>query len=140
MSAPLPPQYGGARSGLRLVWAVSVGRMQIAHQILVLLHLVGFAALLGGLLVQLRAKEPEVNAAMLHGSMTLLITGLALVWLEEIGSDSVNYVKIAIKLAVTAMVVLLVVKNRKFASIPRGLWALIIGLTLTSAAVAVLWQ
>jgi hypothetical protein len=140
MSAPLPPQHGGARSGLRLVWAVSVGRMQIAHQILVLLHLIGFAALLGGLLVQLRAKEPEVNAAMLHGSVTLLITGLALVWLEEIVSDSVNYVKIAIKLAVTAMVVLLVVKNRKFASIPRGLWALIVGLTLTNAAVAVLWQ
>ena len=114
--------------------------MQIAHQILVLLHLIGFAALLGGLLVQLRAKEPEVNAAMLHGSLTLLITGLALVWLSEIGPDPVNYVKIAIKFAVTAVVVLLVVKNRKFASIPRGLWALLVGLTLTNAAVAVLWQ
>ena len=51
-----------------------------------------------------------------------------------------NYIKIAIKLVVTAMVVLLVVKNRKFASIPRGLWGLIGGLTLTNAAVAVLWQ
>ena len=51
-----------------------------------------------------------------------------------------NYIKIAIKLVVTAMVVVLVVKNRKFASIPRGLWALIGGLTLTNAAVAVLWQ
>ena len=101
--------------------------MQIAHQILVLLHLIGFAALLGGLLVQLRAKEPEVNAAMLHGSLTLLITGLALVWLSEIGPDPVNYFKIAIKFAVTAMVVLLVVKNRKFASIPRGLWGLLAG-------------
>jgi hypothetical protein len=114
--------------------------MQIAHQILVLLHLIGFAALLGGLLVQLRAKEPEVNAAMLHGSLTLLITGLALVWLEATGPDSVNYVRIAVKLVVTAMVVLLVVKNRKFALIPRGLWALLLGLTLTNAAVAVLWQ
>jgi len=114
--------------------------MQIAHQILVLLHLIGFAALLGGLLVQLRAKEPEVNAAMLHGSLTLLITGLALVWLEEIGPDPLNYFKIAIKFAVTALVVLLVVKNRKFASIPRGLWGLLVALTLTNAAVAVLWQ
>jgi hypothetical protein len=41
---------------------------------------------------------------------------------------------------VTALVVLLVVKNRKFASIPRGLWGLIVALTLTNAAVAVLWQ
>jgi hypothetical protein len=114
--------------------------MQLAQQILVLLHLIGFAALLGGLLVQLRAKEPEVNAAMLHGSLTLLITGLALVSLEAIGPGSGNNLEIAIKLIVTAIVVLLVIKNRKFASIPRGLWALLIGLTLTNAAVAVLWQ
>ena len=114
--------------------------MQLAHQILLLLHLIGFAALLGGVLVQLRSKEPEVNAAMLHGSLTLLITGIALVALEEIGPDPVNHLKIAIKLVVAAIVVLLVVKNRKFASIPRGLWGLIGGLTIANAAVAVLWQ
>ena len=38
--------------------------MGIAFQLLVLLHLVGFAALLGGYLVQLRAVEPEINAAI----------------------------------------------------------------------------
>src|SRR5215218_8655735 len=113
--------------------------MQIAHQILVLLHVIGFAALFGGIVVQMRSKEPEVNAAMLHGSLTLLITGLALVWVEEIGPTPVNHLKIAIKLLLTGLVVL-VVKNRKFASIPRGLWGLIGGLTLTNAAVAVLWQ
>jgi hypothetical protein len=114
--------------------------MQIAYQILVLLHLIGFAALFGGVLVQLRSKAPEVNAAMLYGSLTLLITGLALVWLEELGPDPVNHLKIAIKLVVTALIVLLVLKNRKFAAIPRGLWALIGGLTLSNAVVAVLWQ
>ena len=114
--------------------------MQLAYQILVLVHLIGFAALFGGFLVQLRSKEPEVNAAMLHGSLTLLISGLALVTLLEIGPDPVNHVKIAIKLIITAMIVLLVVKNRKFASIPRGLWGLIGGLTIANAAVAVLWQ
>ena len=46
--------------------------MQIAHHLLVLLHLIGFAALLGGVLVQVRAKEPEVNASMLNGSFALL--------------------------------------------------------------------
>lgn len=114
--------------------------MQFAYQILVLVHLIGFAALFGGILVQLRSKEPEVNAAMLDGSLTLLITGLALVALQEIGPDPVNHLKIAIKLIIMAMIVLLVVKNRKFASIPRGLWGLIGGLTIANAAVAVLWQ
>jgi hypothetical protein len=77
---------------------------------------------------------------MLHGSLTLLITGIALVVLEEIGPGPVNYAKVAIKLVVSAIVVLLVVKNRKFASIPRGLWGLIGGLTIVNAAVPVLWQ
>ncbi len=114
--------------------------MQLSYQILVLLHLIGFAALFGGILVQLRSKEPEVNAAMLHGSLTLLITGLALVTLQELGPDPVNYIKIAIKLTITALLVLLVVKNRKFATIPRGLWGLLGVLTIANAAVAVLWQ
>jgi hypothetical protein len=114
--------------------------VQIAHHILVLLHLIGFAALLGGFLVQLRSKEPEVNASMLNGSFTLLLTGIALVTLDEIGSDPVNHAKIAIKLLITAVIVVLVAKNRKFATIPRGLWGLIGGLTIANAAVAVLWQ
>ena len=114
--------------------------MQIAQHFLVLLHLIGFAALLGGLLVQVRAKEPEVNASMLNGSFTLLLTGLALVTVEELGTDQVNYVKITIKLLLMAVIVVLVAKNRKFATIPRGLWGLIGGLTIANAVVAVLWQ
>jgi hypothetical protein len=114
--------------------------MQLASQILLLLHLIGFAALMGGILIQLRSKEPEVNASMLHGSLTLLITGLALATLQEIGPAPVNLIELAIKLLITAIIVLLVVKNRKFATIPRGLWALIGGLTIVNAAIAVVWQ
>jgi hypothetical protein len=114
--------------------------MQLAHQILVLFHLIGLAALLGGFLVQIRSKQPEINASMLNGSFALLVTGLALVALEDIGPDPVNHIKIVIKLLITAVIVVLVAKNRKFATIPRGLWGLIGGLTIANAALAVLWQ
>ena len=114
--------------------------MQIAQHLLVLFHLIGFAVLLGGLLVQVRARETEVNASMLNGSFTLLLTGLALVMVEELEADRLNYVKIAIKLLLMAVIVILVAKNRKFATIPRGLWGLIGGLTIANAGVAVLWQ
>ena len=114
--------------------------MQLTYQTLVLFHLIGLAALLGGFLVQIRSKEPEINASMLNGSFTLLITGLVLVALDELGPDPVNHIKIAIKLVITAVIVVLVAKNRKFASIPRGLWGLIGALTIANAAVAVLWQ
>jgi hypothetical protein len=114
--------------------------MQLTHQILVLFHLIGLAALLGGFLVQIRSKQPEVNASMLNGSFTLGITGLALATLDELGPEPVDHVKMAIKLIITAVIVVLVAKNRKFASIPRGLWGLIGALTIANAAVAVLWQ
>jgi hypothetical protein len=114
--------------------------VQIAQHLLVLFHLIGFAALLGGLLVQVRAKEPEVNASMLNGAFTLLLTGLALVTVGQLGADQLNYVKTTIKLLLMAVIVVLVVKNRKFATIPRGLWGLIGGLTIANAVVAVLWQ
>jgi hypothetical protein len=62
-------------------------RRWIASQLLLLLHLVGFAALLAGYLVQLRALEPEINAAMLYGSWTGFASGSAMVVL--VASDRV---------------------------------------------------
>lgn len=117
--------------------------MEILRHVVLLLHLIGFASLFGGFLVQMRAAQPEVNAAMLHGALTQLVTGIALIGLlqmaPEPGEGSINYVKFGIKLAFTLFIVVLVVKNRKFASIPRGVWALIGGLTLVNAGLAVLW-
>ena len=116
--------------------------MHLVYQLVTLVHLVGFAALLGGCLVQFRAVEPEVNKTMLVGAWTQVVSGLALATLLELGAgspDPVNHAKLGVKLAIAAIVLLLVAKNRKFQSIPRGLWALIAGLTLVNAAIAVLW-
>jgi hypothetical protein len=118
--------------------------MEFLHQILVLLHLIGFAALFGGVLVQLRERHPEVNPAMLHGAWFQLVTGVLLVGLLEAGFDPTavepDRVKVAVKLVVTLGLLVLVAKNRKFSSIPRGLLGLLGGLTLLNAALGVLWQ
>lgn len=114
--------------------------MSLLVQVLVLVHLIGFAALFGGALVQLRSRSPEINAAMLHGAWTSLLTGVALVAVTfDEGADRPPYFPLAVKLAVTLFLVLLVSANRKFESIPRGLLALITGLALVNAGVAVLW-
>ncbi|HEX8511176.1 MAG TPA: hypothetical protein VF635_16980 [Propionibacteriaceae bacterium] len=115
--------------------------MSLLAQVLVLLHLVGFASLFGGALVQLRSRFPEVNAAMLHGAWTSLATGVALVVLAVLeGATGLPYAKITVKLVLTLFVVLLVSANRRYESIPRGLHAMIGGLALTNAGIAVLWQ
>ena len=116
--------------------------MHLVYQLLTLVHLIGFAALLGGCLVQFRSVAPEVSRTMLIGAWTQLASGLALAALLELGNDPadpVNHAKLGVKLAVAAIVVLLVAKNRKFQSIPKGLWGLITALTLANAGVAVLW-
>jgi hypothetical protein len=114
--------------------------MQVTHQILVLAHLIGFAALLGGVLAQTRSREPEVTGTMLWGGGAELLTGVALVVLELVAGDRVGWAPAAVKLGITLFVVLLLLRNRRFLSIPRGLWALIGCLTLLNAGVAVLWQ
>jgi len=117
--------------------------MELVDEIVLLLHLVGFAALFGGILVQARAAEPEINAAMLHGSYTVLITGLALAVFAMAGvqaSQDVDVTKLVIKLVVAAIITFLVIVNRRFTSIPKGLLGLLGLLTLGNAVVAVVWQ
>jgi hypothetical protein len=116
--------------------------MHLVFQFLTLVHLVGFAALLGGCLVQFRAVAPDVSRTMLIGAWTQLASGLALALVLELAPDPaepVDHAKLGVELAVTAIVVLLVAKNRKFQSIPKGLWGLITGLTLVNACIAVFW-
>ena len=113
--------------------------MDVAWHLLVLLHLVAFAALLGGGLVQLRAGEPEVNAAMLHGAWVALVSGVALWALAGASDVRVSVAAMVVKTVLAAFVTLLVVLNRRFFSIPRGLLRLLVLLALAEAAVAVLW-
>ena len=116
--------------------------MHLVFQLVTLVHLVGFATLLGGCVIQLRSFEPEVNLPMLVGAWTQVATGLVLAGLLEMSADPTppgNHAKLGVKLVIALIVVLLVAKNRKFQSIPRGLWTLITGLTLLNAGVAVLW-
>ncbi|MBA3528338.1 MAG: hypothetical protein H0T91_03315 [Propionibacteriaceae bacterium] len=114
--------------------------MEILRDASVLLHLIGFAALFGGSLVQLRSSRPEVNAAMLHGAWIELLTGGVLVALDELDGTSINYPQTAVKLTLALIIMLLVGKNRKFQSIPRGLLGLIAGMTLINAGLGTLWH
>ena len=146
VKARLPGQQVEAMSPRGRGWAsfqptrFSLGAMHLAYQITVVVHLIGFAALLGGVLVQLRAPDPEVNRAMLVGALIELATGAGLWVLAGLSSLSVILPQLVVKSVVAVVVAVLVVLNRKFASIPRGLLALVGGLTLVNAGIAVFWQ
>ena len=114
--------------------------METLRLVLLLLHLVGFAALLGGLLVQLGAGEKSVNGAMRDGSGTAFLAGLLLVGVLEAGDTSVDHTKIAVKFAVGLAILVLVMANVRKPRIPDGLFYGLLALTIANVAVALFWS
>jgi hypothetical protein len=116
--------------------------MSWVEKVLLILHFVGLASLLGGFLVQMSATTRVVNPAMLHGALTQLVTGIALVGVLQAENDPanpVNNTKVAVKLLVLLVILGLIVANRKKESVSTGVWGAIGGLTLVNVGVAVLW-
>ncbi len=119
----------------------------ILKSFLVVLHLVGLSALLGGFLVQikaLRAKTAEILPAMVHGAWTAFITGLLLVGVREWelaldGGYDLDHSKIAIKSVVALIVLVLVMLNRKKKPVSGSVLGTIGGLTFLNVVLAVFW-
>ena len=103
--------------------------MEVVDDLVLVLHFLGMASLVGGWLVQVRARgERYVNSAMVHGVLTQLVTGVLLVGLAE-GVDSLDrdldMAKIGVKLLVALVVAVLCWANRRRPTLPDGLYLLI---------------
>jgi len=113
--------------------------VDLLRQSLLFLHLLGFAALVGGALAQVRDDVKVVNAAMLYGALVQVVSGLLLVGVIEGADDPVNNTKVAVKLVVALMVAVLCWVNRRKDAVPSGLFGAITLLAVGNAAVAVFW-
>jgi hypothetical protein len=118
--------------------------MEILHNILLVLHFIGLASLLGGFLVQMKSfktKSAVINPAILHGALTQLVTGLALVGVAEMDpdNDALNYAKIGTKLTVLLVIYVLALVNRKKSSVPTPIIGAIGALTILNIVLAVFW-
>lgn len=113
--------------------------MDLLRQSLLLIHLLGFAALVGGALGQARDEFRVVNAAMLYGALIQVVSGLLLVGVIEGADDPIDNTKMAIKLAVALVVAVLCWVNRRKDTVPTGLFGAITLLAVGNAAVAVFW-
>lgn len=119
----------------------------IITMFLVVLHLVGMAALLGGFLVQikaLKAKTAEILPAMVHGAWTSLVTGVLLVGVAQWelalgGGEELDHSKIAIKSVVVAIIVTLVMIHRKKKPVSGNVLGTIGALTFLNVVLAVFW-
>ncbi|MFD3944198.1 hypothetical protein [Streptomyces sp. NPDC058579] len=116
--------------------------MDVLINVFVALHIIGIAALLGGFLTQMKAMgagTARFSPAMLHGALTMLVTGIALVGLNQADDQTVNNVKIGIKMAVLVVILALVYVKRDEETVDKGLFAAVGGLTVANIFIATLW-
>lgn len=116
--------------------------MEIFYKILVVLHFVGLASLLGGFLVQLSAPAKVVNRSMMDGMWTMLATGLLLAGIASSqfadDMDANFHTKIGVKLLILVVIAILVLQNRKQSTLQKGTYFAIGLLTLTNIVIAVM--
>lgn len=114
--------------------------MDFVRHLLVFLHLLGMAMLIGTLMLQLKAgRDAPLNKGWLHGAGLQLVTGIALMLLAPLTSQDYNHVKLGVKLLVLVVIgvlaVLYVTKERAPKWLPGGLG----GLVVLNVGLAVFW-
>ncbi|MBT0994406.1 hypothetical protein KIN34_08920 [Cellulomonas sp. DKR-3] len=115
--------------------------MELLKNVLVVLHLIGWAIVLGGTLVNLRT--PRIATGVLHGALTALVTGILIVGVSEMSDElrDPNMAKIGVKLVIALVVTaLVVVGQRRPEKVTTGFLGAIAGLTALNVAIAVLWR
>ncbi|RDH74454.1 Fe-S protein [Mycolicibacterium moriokaense] len=117
--------------------------MGLLRDVVVLLHIVGFAVTFGTWAAEAVARRYRTTRLMDYGLLLSLVTGLVLAAPWPAGID-LNYPKLGVKLAI--LIVLGGVlgmgnarQRRTGEPVPRALFALVGILSLTAAGIAVLW-
>jgi len=117
--------------------------MSILFSILVFLHIVGAAMIVGYWIATI--KTPTVHPRQRDGAFLKLLTGIAMMGLLPLMPDAdPNYFKLGIKFAIALAVgVLAFMGRRKYKKdepISKGLAHGVGGLALLNVAIATLWQ
>ncbi len=116
--------------------------MEIARDVLLILHFIGMAGVLGGLL----ASQSKLNKGVLHSALLALVTGVALVGIRYPLHDSnpmewvlPDNAKITVKLLILLAILVLGYRNAKKDSFPKNTWMVMTLLTVTNIVIAVIW-
>ena len=114
--------------------------MQILKDVVLIRHFLGPAAIIGGVLAQMRQTPKRVDALVVHGALTQMVTGVALVGLDQALDDPVDNTKVGIKLVILLVITVLAWRHRKAEAVATWVWATIGLLTVVNIAIAVIWQ
>ena len=121
--------------------------LSIIHTIAYILHMLGILGVLVLLLTQGSEKPRKFNAGVLHSAATALIAGLIMVGLqyplnEENATEwpLYNNTKIAVKLGIVLIILVLGYRQNKKSVFTTGTWATMLGLTVANIVIATAWH
>lgn len=117
--------------------------LEILRNVVVLVHLVGFAVVFGSWVAEWTSRRYQATRLMDEGLAISLLAGLVLAAPWPAGVE-LNYIKLGVKLVVLLVIGGLIgvsrSRQRKGGQTPRAAFWLIGILTLTNAAIALIWQ
>ncbi|CAM3649905.1 hypothetical protein E4A47_10365 [Micrococcus flavus] len=114
--------------------------MEILHSVLVAVHIVAAAAIVGGWFAHFR--NPTVTASQWWGSVAMIVSGIALFGWAMTGEP--DHMKLGIKFLIGVIVFVAALLGRRRSNrgevVPTGLAHAVGGLGLVNILVATLWQ
>lgn len=113
--------------------------MHVLFKFFVLLHIIGFALLLGGAATQYLSGRLRINLPMLVGAATQIVTGLVLVSPLHADDEEPEPLPIVIKLVIALAILAMTFFSRKREKVNRGHFLAIVGLALVNAVIGVFW-
>ncbi|WP_433041355.1 hypothetical protein [Dactylosporangium sp. CS-033363] len=112
--------------------------MEILRYALLVFHLFGFAAIMGGLFHQLRSKDLVIGGYVATSTVVQLVTGAGLIWSRSSLGLPVDHAKLGVKLALDVLIAAAALVGMR----NKEAWAFYAVGTFTAAAVvvAVAWR
>jgi energy-coupling factor transporter transmembrane protein EcfT len=121
--------------------------LSIIHTVAFILHMLGILGVLVLLLTQGMKKPRKFNVGVLHSAATALVAGLVMVGLQHpLNADNptewplYNNTKIAVKLGIVLIILVLGYRQSKKPVFTTGTWATMLGLTVTNIVIATAWH
>ena len=117
--------------------------METTYKIFLVLHFIGLAGLLGGLLAQISNKPKKLQPFVLHSAWLMIIAGIAMVGLnqamhaDDATVELLDHVTVAIKSTVIAVILTLGYMNIKKPELSTKIWAVMTGLAVVNIVAAV---
>ncbi len=115
--------------------------MEIVYDALVVLHLLGMAGIVSGVVARMVAPGSPNSLIMITGAGAQVLTGVALTGIASAGlvDSEVDNTKIAVKLGVAVVILVLAHVLWRRPTAGSGMFGALAALTLLNVGVAVFW-